>query len=200
MEYTNIGLFDGFYAKRKFIDKGIGLGFVVISKLRKDANLKYLNEGEQKPVGRHRKYDGKVFYQDLSKLDEQRIEVDGKKIRLSSGVFFSVSLKRKIKLVVVKDNERRANLFSTDLEIEAEEVVRLYRSRFAIEFLIRDAKQSAGLQDCQSRDNKAIKFHWNAVLTTVNLSRAMIGKELIGEVKKPFSITSIKQRYSMKTY
>ncbi len=87
------------------------------------------------------------------------------------------------------------NLFSTDPEMEADEVLKLYRSRFTIEFLIRDAKQSGGLQDCQARDNKAIEFHWNAALTTVNLSRAMVGKELVGEDKKPFSMKSIKQRY-----
>ncbi len=106
-----------------------------------------------------------------------------------------MSLKRKIKLVVVKYHERRVNLFSTDVEMEADEVVQLYRSRFTIEFLIRDAKQSGGLEDCQARDNKAIEFHWNAALTTVNLSRAMVGKELVGEDKKPFSMKSIKQRY-----
>ncbi len=87
------------------------------------------------------------------------------------------------------------NLFSTDVEMEADEVLKLYRSRFTIEFLIRDAKQSGGLEDCQARDNKAIEFHWNAALTTVNLSRGMVGKELVGEDKKPFSMKSIKQRY-----
>ncbi|MGI8543631.1 MAG: hypothetical protein ACR2MD_09170 [Aridibacter sp.] len=88
------------------------------------------------------------------------------------------------------------NLFSTDVEMEADQVLKLYRSRFTIEFLIRDAKQSGGLlQDCQAGDNKAIEFHWNAALTTVNLSRGMVGKELVGEDKKPFSMRSIKQRY-----
>jgi hypothetical protein len=68
LEYTDKGLFDGFYAKKKFVDKNIGLGFVMISKLRKDADLKYLYEGEQKPVGRPREYDAKVYYDDLSRL------------------------------------------------------------------------------------------------------------------------------------
>lgn len=62
-KHTNIGLFDGYYAKLKFVDRAVELDFVMISKLRKDANLKYLYEGEQKPRGRHRKYDGKVDYE-----------------------------------------------------------------------------------------------------------------------------------------
>ncbi len=45
---VKIGLFDGFYAKLKFVN-GVGkLGFTVISKLRRDADLKYFYEGAQK--------------------------------------------------------------------------------------------------------------------------------------------------------
>jgi hypothetical protein len=71
----------------------------------------------------------------------------------------------------------------------------LYRLRFTIEFLIRDAKGSAGLQDCQARDNKAIEFHWNAALTTVNFGRAMASEQSVEEEKKAFSMKSIKQRF-----
>lgn len=195
LKYTTRGLFDGYYAKVKFVDKVVDLGFVMISKLRKDANLKYLYEGEQKPKGRPRKYDGKVYYDDLSRFKREKIQVQKQEVELYSGVVWSVSLKRQIKLVMVKYGERRVNLFSTDLEIKAEEVFDLYRSRFTIEFLIRDAKQSGGLQDCQARDNKALEFHWNTALTTVNFGRGIDGKQEVGEEEKPFSMKSIKQRF-----
>lgn len=94
LEYTNKGLFDGFYAKKKFVDKNIELGFVMISKLRKDADLKYLYEGEQKPVGRAREYEAKVYYDDLSRFASEQIEIEDKQIKLYSGVVWSVSLKR----------------------------------------------------------------------------------------------------------
>lgn len=195
IKYTNIGLFDGYYAKLKFVDKTIELGFVMISKLRKDANLLYLYEGKQKRLGRRRKYDGKVDYEDLTRLRRETLQIEKQEIELFSGVVWSVALKRKIKLVVVKYGERRVNLFSTDRLIQAREVFDLYRSRFTIEFLIRDAKQSAGLQDCQARDNEAIEFHWNTALTTVNFGRGISIKEQVGEEKKPFSMKSIKQRF-----
>lgn len=195
LKYTRRGLFDGYYAKIKFVDKVVGLGFVMISKLRKDANLLYLYEGEQKPKGRPRKYDGKVCYDDLSRFKREQIRIEKQEIELYSGVVWSVSLKRKIKLVMVKYGKRRVNLFSTDLEIEATEVFDLYRSRFTIEFLIRDAKQSAGLTDCQARDNEAIEFHWNTALTTVNFGRGIDGKRAVEEEQKPFSMKSIKQRF-----
>lgn len=197
LKYTKIGLFDGFYAKKKFVDKTVELGFVMISKLRCDANLKYMYEGEQSSGGRGRpkRYDGKVLSEDLSGFAEEKIEIDQRKIRLSSKVVWSVGLKRRVKLVVVKYKKRSINLFSTDLDRQAAEVLKLYRSRFTIEFLIRDAKGSAGLQDCQARDNKALEFHWNTALTTVNFGRGIASQQLVEEETKAFSMKSIKQRF-----
>lgn len=194
--HTRIGLFDGFYAKKKLVDRVCQLGFVMISRLRSDARTLYLYEGEQTGRrGRPRKYDGQVDYEDLSRFAKQAVEINKQQIELFSRVVWSQSLKRKIKLVVVKYKKRQVNLFSTDLKMAAEEVFRLYRSRFTIEFLIRDAKQSAGLQDCQARDNKAIEFHWNASLTTVNFGRAMTQEQADEKEKKAFSMKSLKQRF-----
>lgn len=195
LKYTRQGVFDGYYAKQKFVEKTVSLGFQVISRLRLDANLKYLYEGEQKRRGARRKYDGKVDFSDLSRLAAETLPIDGKAIKLFSGLVFSPGLKRVIKLVVVKYEKRQVNLFSTDLELSAEQVLRLYRSRFTIEFLIRDAKQSSGLETCEARDTKALEFHWNAALTTVNFARGIAKEEAVGEAAKPFSMKSIKQRF-----
>jgi len=187
------GIFDGFYAKQKFVGGVLALGFHLISKLRSDANLKYLYEGAQKLKGRPRQFAEKVDFNDLSLFE--LTELKDEKVRLFSKIVWSITLKRKIKLVVLKIGKRTANLFSTDLLISAEKVFRLYRSRFSIEFLIRDAKQSAGLQDCQARDNKALEFHWNASFATVNLARMEAKKVNQENQAKPFSMKSIKQLY-----
>lgn len=193
--FTRVGLFDGYYAKEKFVQRMSKLGLTVISRLRGDANLKYLYLGQQKPKGRHRKYEGKVDFNDLSRLEETTVKVEEKEIKLFSGVVWSVSLKRKIKLVVVQYASKTVNLFSTDLEMSGSEIFFSYRSRFTIEFLIRDAKQSGGMNDCQARDNKAIEFHWNSALTSVNIARAMSQNEQVASDKKPFSMKSIKQQF-----
>lgn len=194
--YTKVGLFDGFYAKEKFVTRMVNQEFTVISRLRQDANLKYLYEGEQKKRGRPRKYDGKVDFKALTSFIEGSVKLEHKEVKVFSKVVWSVSLKRKIKLVVIKDGTQSVNLFSTDEQQEAEEIFRLYRRRFTIEFLIRDAKQSAGLNDCQARDNKALEFHWNTALTTVNLARAMAAQEnQAGEEKQAFSMKTLKQQY-----
>jgi hypothetical protein len=195
LAYTRVGLFDGYYAKEKFVRKMSKLELTVISRLRADANLKYLYTGEQKPKGRHRKYEGKVDFTDLTRLTETTVKVEEKEIKLFSGVVWSVSLKREIKLMVVQYGSKTVNLFSTDLEMSASEIFFFYRSRFTIEFLIRDAKQSGGLNDCQARDNKAIEFHWNTALTSVNLARAMSQMEQVASEKKPFSMKTIKQQF-----
>ena len=62
-------------------------------------------------------------------------------------------------------------LASTDIEVAARELVRLYGARFQIEFLFRDGKQFTGLSDCQARAPEALDFHFNAALTTLNLVR-----------------------------
>ena len=146
----------------------VKLGLSVISQLRADADLKYLYTGEQKPKGRHRKYEGRIDFTALRQLADATVQVKNKEVRIFSGVVFAVSLQRKIKLVIVQYQNKTVNLFSTNLEMSGAEIFWLYRSRFTIEFLIRDAKQAGGLNDCRARDNQAIEFHWNASLTSVN--------------------------------
>lgn len=188
-------LVDGFYAKRKFVGGVCRRDFQVISKLRTDAHLKYLYTGAQKPRGAKRKFAGKVDFADLSEFAAENLKIDKKPIELYSKVVFSVSLKRVVKLVVVKYKTRRINLFSTDENQTAEEILALYRARFTIEFLIRDAKQSAGLEDCQARDQKAIEFHWNTSFSTVNLAHLQATQATLTEDRKPFSMKSIKQQF-----
>lgn len=47
---------DGYYPKLKFVKTMRALNLHVVSKLRHDANLRYLYQGSQKPLGAKRKY------------------------------------------------------------------------------------------------------------------------------------------------
>lgn len=195
-QHTSIGLFDGYYAKEKFVRRMTAQGFTVISRLRRDAHLKYLYTGPHQGRGRPKKYDGKVLMTDVRRLTATTVQVGGQEVKLLSQVVWSVSLKRAVKLVVVEHGTRQVNLFSTALEMPASDIFWLYRSRFTIEFLLRDAKQAGGLQDCQARDNAALEFHWNTALTTVNVSRGLASEgEKSSAEAAPFSMKSIKQRY-----
>lgn len=59
---------DGYYAKPKVVERVRAFGLHLISKLRHDANLRYLSTGPQTRRGRPKQYDGKVTFTDLRRL------------------------------------------------------------------------------------------------------------------------------------
>jgi hypothetical protein len=163
---------DSFYAKVKFVSGLEELRLHLISKLRHDADLRWMYDGEQKPKGRHRKYDGKVSFDDLSRF-ELAGEVDGQ--RVYTAVVNSPTLKRMLRIVYLVREENgktyTALLFSTDTACSALDILRYYKARFQIEFLFRDAKQYTGLCDCQATHKAKLDFHFNASLAALNLLR-----------------------------
>lgn len=191
-------LVDGAYAKEKFVSGVCARGFDVVSRLRTDANLRFLFQGKQRAGrGRPRKFDGKVSLSDLGRFEP--VKSDEPELSLYTQRVWSVSLKREIQVLVLVNREKNAKqrpvvLFSTDLELDPKQLLRLYRSRFQIEFLFRDAKQSAGLESAQARDKQALSFHWNASFACVNLARTIAQEENKSAQCEAFSMKSIKQR------
>ena len=188
---------DGYYARRTFVDGVLALDLDVIGKLRHDASLCHLYTGSQKTRGRRRVRGDRVNWKNLDLSlwqDEGEIE---KGTRLYGAVVFHNSLKGQIKvaLLVRKTTKgvSRVLLFSTDLALEGKDIVCFYRARFQIEFLFRDAKGSMGLNHCQSRQAKAIDFHWNASLCALNLAK---WQEERCAHQQRFSAASCKQRSS----
>jgi IS4 transposase len=196
-ETVKHGVADGFYAKEKFVTGVLDLGYHLISKLRMDARLLYLYEGEQKRRGRPRKYAGRVKLSRLNRFELVSTHDDF--ITLYTKAVWSVSLKRVVRVVIVVNRKERkkpryAVLFSTDTELRAATIYCYYKARFQIEFLLRDAKQFAGFSDCQARDKKALHFHFNASVATVNMARIMARQEQRTGEQFVFSMASIKQQ------
>ena len=168
------GVFDGAFAKQKFVDGVCELGLQVVSKLRCDADLRHLYTGPQKKRGRRKLYDGKVDFTDLSRWhDAGAVEPH---LHLYTVVAHHQSLRRVLRVVLlVCDKEpakpRYVLLFSSDVALSAAEIVRFYKARFQMEFWFRDAKGWTGLEECQARDEKALHFHFNASLSAVNLAK-----------------------------
>lgn len=167
-------LVDGYYSKKRFINPVCALnqGLEVVGKLRCDANLRYLYRGTYAGKGRPKRYDGKVDFGDLSRFIYDENEKD---LHLYVQTLWHVGLKRTIRVVLLlntsKPKPRYILLFSTDLSLTAKDILELYRLRFQIEFLFRDAKQFTGLTDCQARDKQALHFHFNAALSAINLAK-----------------------------
>lgn len=174
---------DGFYAKRKVFRTITDMDGDLITRLRSDANLRYLYTGSRKEgPGRPKLYDGKVNF-DYSEQIERRFEEVGRlpdrtHVEIWTTVANSPHFKRNLRIVFLRNRKtgRTFLLCSTDTEQEAEEVVRYYRLRYQIEFVIRDAKQHTGLTHCQARSQEKIDFHLNMSVAGVNLLRLMAGK------------------------
>jgi len=90
---------DAYYSKVKFVSKILEAGLHVVGKLRVDANLHWLYEGEYRGTGRPRKYDQKIdFDADLNRFDDAGV-LDNK-ISVHTKVVYSKHLKRAIRVVM----------------------------------------------------------------------------------------------------
>lgn len=64
--------------------------------------------------------------------------------------------------------------------------------RFQIEFLYRDAKQHLGLNDCQTRSENKLHFHFNTALTAINIAKIEHWLSKSKEERGAFSMSDIK--------
>jgi hypothetical protein len=185
---------DGYYSKQKFVAGVRAVGLHQIGKLRADAHLRYLYQGPQRPgPGRHKVYDGKVTWSDLSRFE--RLATDDEHIVLYHQVVHHVQFKCHLLVVVVVDTQhnRYAVLFSTDVDLDALTLYRYYKARFQIEFLFRDGKQFTGLTDCQARSQAKLDFHFNASLSAVTFAK-LEARQQRGDAAQSFSMASLKRR------
>jgi len=193
---------DGYFSKKSFIDPIMkSTPLQIISKLRSDANLRYLYNGPQSQGrGRPKKYDGKVNLKNIDKEKFKWIYQD-QNVALYQIVLWSVSLKRKINAVYTqfldqgKITNRYALYYSTDLDLSAQKIYQYYKARFQIEFLFRDAKQHTGLTHCQARSENKIHFHTNMALTTVGVAKIAHYFKKNQSQKTTFSIADVKTQY-----
>lgn len=193
---------DAYFSKYRYVEACLSHGFTLISKLRQDAVLWYPYLGpRRKGRGRPKKYAARV---DLKQPDEQYFKVILKQAdyQVFEAQLWVKSLKRLAKVILVHRHDkagalRRAEIyFATDPTLDGLDLFIYYKARFQIEFLYRDAKQFAGLQHCQSRKTERLHFHFNASLTTVSLAKALHHLTIPIHQRKPFSLASIKTRYS----
>ncbi len=177
----NLIVADAYFSKESFVTGVKELGFNIISRFRDDVNLKYLYRGPKvRKRGRPQKFAGKV---DLKHLDmnifKEEYSVDDKLVyKLYTAEVWAVSLGREVRVVIVdyldtdKKTQARKVFFSTDLTLSARDIFDIYRTRFQLEFVFRDAKQFTGLTHCQARNKEALAFAFNASLSSVNVARA----------------------------
>ncbi len=191
---------DGYFMKHDFIIPLLKEGLHVITKMRPDANLRYPYNGAKKPGrGRPKAYDGKV---DCSNIDKRRIKKfsEDEYAVYYSGIVYSIALKQLVKIVYLQDKQtKRYEIFvCTDILIKPELIMKYYRLRYQIEFLIRDAKQHCGLEECQARSENKLYFHFNMALSTVSVAKAAVWLSLPKDKRAAFSMRNIKLMFYNK--
>ena len=189
---------DAYFSKKSFADSMIdSAGLHLISRLRKDADLMYLYNGDPTGKrGRPRVYDGKINTKDIDTEKFQFIE-ENERASIYTAVVYGKALKRKIRLVYAKLKKNNSHLmyFSTDTALDALVILDYYKKRFQIEFLYRDGKQHTGLNDCQARSENKLHFHFNASLTAINLAKVEHWLSVPKEKRGAFSMTDVKIVY-----
>lgn len=170
---------DGYYAKTKVFNAFARMGKELITKLRPDANLRYLYNGthEKGKKGAKKKFDGKVNWKQLSLSKWVDIGRDFKypHLHIYTQVLNSPHFKRNFRVVMLLNTKtnKYVVLASTHLTLCARLLVLYYQLRFQIEFLFRDAKQFTGLNHCQARSEDKLDFHFNMSLAAINLVKVI---------------------------
>ena len=136
---------------------------------------------------------------DFSNLDMKHfaIEIENDELRIQTAVVHAVALNRLVRVVFVdfkKDGKITSSkiYFSTNIEMEAAEILEMYQTRFQIEFVYRDAKQHTSLTSCQARNKEKLDFHFNMSLTAVNVAKIVHWYSIPIEKRKSFSLSDIK--------
>ncbi len=191
---------DGYFMKHDFIAPLLKEGLHIITKMRPDANLRYAYNGpKESRRGRPKAYDGKV---DCSNIDKRRIKKfqEDEQVVCYSGIVYCMALKQLVTILYLQDKQsRRYEIFlCTDTLIKPELIIKYYRLRFQIEFLIRDAKQHCGLGECQARSENKLYFHFNIALSAVSVAKAATWLCLPKEKREAFSMRNIKLMYYNK--
>src|SRR5262249_42259556 len=185
---------DGAYSKQKFVAGVRALALHQIGKLRADAKWRSLYQGPKHPgPGRKKTSDGKGNWSALSRFE--RLDTADEHVVLYHQVLNHVQVQCNLQVVVVVHTRRNryAVLFSTDVDLEPQRLYRYDKARFQIAFLFRDAKQCAGLSDCQARAKATLACHFNASLSAGTFGK-LEARHQTSNGYQAFSMASLKRR------
>jgi hypothetical protein len=172
----------------------------LISKLRSDAALKIAFVGEHTGPGPKPKYGAKI---DVHKLDIQYWQEtsfkDDLRTDIYQGQFWNTEFAFPLNVVIIiKTNQvtkaqAHVILFSTDLDLTYDKIIKFYSLRFQIEFNFRDAKQYWGLEDFMNVTESAVTNAVNLSFFMVNFSHALL--EPLREHNPDYSVLDLKSHY-----
>jgi len=180
-------------------------GLHLISKLRHDAALYLPYNGPTPRRGPTPRYGQKLDYQQLPSeaLCHSVIVGDYRSDTYQMQSFHKAFSDALNVVVVVKTHLKTGKrghvvLFSTDLDLTADQIVDYYSLRFQIEFNFRDAKQHWGLDDFMNVQPVAVTNAVNLAFLMVNLSAVMLRP--YRDHQPDFSVLDLKAQFRARRY
>jgi putative transposase len=172
---------DGHFGNNHALQMVLQCGLQLISKLRYDAALYFIYDGQQKRKGPRKKYGQKIIYQRIPKkyLVEQSTQGDIC-TRIYQAVMLHPDFAQALNVVIITKTNLKTgafanvNLFSSDLELSYAKIIDCYSLRFQIEFNFRDAKQFWGLEDFMNVKEIPLTNALNLALFMLNLSQVLL--------------------------
>jgi putative transposase len=180
-------------------------GLHIISEFRHDAAL-YWPYAEPKPRrGPTPRYGEKLNYNQLP-IETLRHSVNDGEYRIDTYQMwvFHKSFSEALNVVVVVKTHLKTGkhghvvLFSTDLDLTADQIVDYYSLRFQIEFNFRDAKQYWGLDDFMNVKPVSVTNAVNLTFLMVNLSAVML--KPYRDSQPDFSVLDLKAQFRARRY
>jgi hypothetical protein len=172
----------------------------LISKLRTDAALYPAFEGLHPGPGPKPKYGSKIKVRHLDpKYLKETTHEDGLRTDIYQGQFYNKEFTFALNvIIIVKTNlqtkaQAHVILFSTDLELAFDKIIKFYRLRFQIEFNFRDSKQYWGLEDFMNVKETAVTNAANLSFFMVNFSYALL--QPFRQQQPDYSILDLKSHY-----
>ena len=105
-----------------------------------------------------------------------------------------------VKTDLASGKSARVILFSTDLELKAEQIIKFYALRFQIEFNFRDAKQYFGLADFKNIKQQQVENAVGLALFMDNISLILIEQAKDKWQENNISIQDLKAYYRAEKY
>ncbi len=172
---------DGHFGNNNALQTTLQAGLHLISKLRYDSALYFLYEGKQKKNGRKKKYGSKIDYQKIPKKYLVKEEREGHILtRIYQVQALHKAFAQRLNVVIITRTNLKSgafanvNLFTSDLDLSYDKIIKYYSLRFQIEFNFRDAKQYWGLEDFMNINEVPVTNAINLSFFMINLSQALL--------------------------
>jgi putative transposase len=172
---------DGHFGNNNALQMTLQCGLQLISKLRYDAALHFVYDGQQKRTGPRKQYGQKIDYRQIKEqyLVESSVK-DDIQTRIYQAQMLHHEFAQPLNVVILTKTNLQSgafanvNLFSSDLQLDYETIIDYYSLRFQIEFNFRDAKQYWGLDDFMNIKEVPVTNAINLSLFMVNLSQVLL--------------------------